>query len=512
MLQLHGPFRQALTLANLPIAGPLRDADLEIIADAGILCADANGEGARIIEVGSFAVLRLLHPEAQIVEPLAQGVVTPGLVDAHTHLVWAGTRAQDFALRNAGATYLELAAAGGGILSTVKATRAASLESLGRLLDQRLDQLAQQGIRTVEVKTGYGLSVEHELAQLELLYTASAKTNTSPVEHMAPAPWRGTSEDLHDSASAKTYATPASSALWRGQSEDLHDSASAKTPVDSAESASSALWRGQSDDLHDSASAKTPVDSAIANISTVDLVPTCLAAHVCPPEFAGRPGDYLLELENALLPALSARFSDEHAHPQRTIRRPRIDAFAEPSTFWGPALERYLLAARSAGFALTLHADQFTAGGAALAARLGAQSADHLEHIDEAGISALAASAKTRFPTVAVALPGASMGLGEPFTPARRLLDAGACLAIASDWNPGSAPQGQLLVQATVLGVREKLSNAEVWAAITFRAAQALGLLDRGRLAPGQRADFIVWPVDDYREITWQMGSLRPVG
>ena len=157
------------------------------------------------------------------------------------------------------------------------------------------------------------------------------------------------------------------------------------------------------------------------------------------------------------------------------------------------------------GFELTLHADQFTPGGSEVAVTCGALSADHLEASGPSEVQALAQS-----DVVATALPGASIGLGCDFTPARALLDAGACLAIASDFNPGSAPMGDLLTQASILGAFEKLANAEVLAGITYRAARALGLSDRGRLLPGMKADLAVFPTDDFNEILYHQGQLRP--
>ena len=165
----------------------------------------------------------------------------------------------------------------------------------------------------------------------------------------------------------------------------------------------------------------------------------------------------------------------------------------------------YLIAAQKMGFDLTVHADQFTSGGSALAVELAARSADHLEASTTEDINRLAKSA-----VVATVLPGATLGLGMPFPPARKLLDAGCCVAIASDWNPGSAPRGDLLTAATLMGAAEKLTIAETLAGMTLRAAQALNLSDRGRLAAHQIADWLEFPVLDYREIMYHQGALKP--
>ncbi|MEO6850243.1 MAG: amidohydrolase family protein, partial [Mucilaginibacter sp.] len=171
----------------------------------------------------------------------------------------------------------------------------------------------------------------------------------------------------------------------------------------------------------------------------------------------------------------------------------------------GSDATNYLHVAKQMGFDITVHADQFTTGGSEVAVNAGAVSADHLEASGNKEIKMLAVS-----DTVAVVLPGASLGLGMEFAPARQLLSAGVCLAIASDWNPGSAPMGDLLMQAAVLSAYEKLSNAEVFAGLTFRAAKALNLHDRGSLEKGKLADMQAYSCNDYQEILYQQGKLKP--
>lgn len=229
--------------------------------------------------------------------------------------------------------------------------------------------------------------------------------------------------------------------------------------------------------------------------TAAELVPTCLAAHMKPRDFEGSQEEYLQMILQRLLPLLK----------EENLSR-RVDIFVEESAFDVPVSRDFLRQAKALGFELTVHADQFSTGGSALAVEMGALSADHLEASTEEEIRLLAQS-----DTVAVALPGASLGLGMGFTPARRLLDAGACLAIASDWNPGSAPMGDLLTQAAILGAYEKLSLAETLAGLTFRAAKALGLQDRGRIEAGQLADLQAYPTEDYRDIFYNQGTLKPI-
>lgn len=233
---------------------------------------------------------------------------------------------------------------------------------------------------------------------------------------------------------------------------------------------------------------------AIDTSHALDLIPTCLAAHMPPKDFHGTSIEYLDHIADQLLPKVSEKMLSK-----------RIDIFIEDSAFTIDEAGTYLTKARQMGFSLTMHVDQFTPGGSLLACKLKAVSADHLEASAETEIAAIAGS-----DVIAVVLPGASLGLGCAFAPARKLLDAGACVAIATDWNPGSAPMGDLLLQAAILGAAEKLTGAETFAGITFRAARALELHDRGVLAETKVADFVAFRCDDHREILYQQGKLKP--
>jgi imidazolonepropionase len=223
------------------------------------------------------------------------------------------------------------------------------------------------------------------------------------------------------------------------------------------------------------------------------LIPTCLAAHVRPPEFK-TDQHYLDFIINKLLPIIKKEGLAE-----------RVDIYIDRGAFSPDLADEYLFQAKNMGFVPVVHADQFAVGGAAVAARVGAISADHLERSTEREFKWLKEK-----DVVAVVLPGSSLGLGDPFAPAQRMLDAGLCVAIASDWNPGTAPMGDLLVQASLLSANQKMTAAETFAGITFRAARALGLADRGRVKTGQLADLIGFPCDSFEEILYRQGALSP--
>lgn len=382
---------------DMPYKGPLNDNDLQVIEDAGIIV-----RGEFIEAVGSYRELKSLTPVIE--ETGGTYTVIPGLIDVHTHICWAGSRAGDAAKRLSGKSYVEIAAEGGGIWSTVIKTRQASEEILSHITASRAEIMLNDGVTTIEVKSGYGLNKDNELNMLKAIDTARSMTKA-------------------------------------------------------------------------------------------DLVSTCLAAHIKPLDFNGTAAEYIEYVIEEILPAVKSA----------DLSR-RADIYIDKGAFTVEDGRMFMKSARELGFDVSVHADQFDRGGLKLAVEFNAVSADHLEATGEEDIRLIAESS-----VIPVALPGASLGLGERFAPARKLLNAGASLAIASDWNPGSAPMGKLLTQASILGVYEKLSMAETLAAITFRAAPVLRLTDRGILKPGMLADFIAYPCDDYREIVYCQGGL-PVG
>ncbi|MEM8523564.1 MAG: imidazolonepropionase [Bacteroidota bacterium] len=399
-MQLIGPFKQLLAMNDLPIKGKLQDEDLPVVEQAGILIKDG-----RVEKIDEFEKLYKNYKEQlESVEEIKGDLVAlPGFIDAHTHICFSGSRAKDYAMRNGGKSYLEIAREGGGIWDTVTKTRAASQADLIEGILQRIKQLLNNGITTIEVKSGYGLSVEEEYKMLKAIQLANKST-------------------------------------------------------------------------------------------FADLIPTCLAAHIFPKDYDGTITDYLVEISEKLFPKMIAENLGN-----------RVDAFIEEEAFSAQIVAPYFQKAKSLGFDLTVHADQFHTSGSEVAVNFEAVSADHLEASSGKEIELLAKSK-----VIPVALPGASIGLGCDFTPARKLLDLGASLAIASDWNPGSAPMGDLLTQAAILGTFEKLSNAEVLAGITFRAAAALRLNDRGRLEKGKLADIVAFPADHFNEILYHQGQLKP--
>ncbi|MFL5912906.1 MAG: imidazolonepropionase [Gaiellaceae bacterium] len=369
---------------------PLRGAQLgevEVIEDAYVLC---NGD--TIESVGRMRDLRAL--DSEIDELDAKGCCAiPGLVDCHTHAAFGGDRVDEFSLRAAGASYEELHARGGGILSTVRATREAGEDGLRTAVPRHRDWMRSHGTTTFEAKSGYGLDRDTELASLRA-------------------------------------------------------------------------------------------------IRDVGGIPTWLGAHAVPPEF----DDADAYLDFALTEVL----------PEAATIAEAADVFLERGAFDAAQARRYLEACRDAGLALRLHGDQFTEQGAIpLAIELGARSVDHLEATGDGGIRALAASDVS-----AVVLPASALFLGRPMPPARALVDAGAAVALATDFNPGSAFCESLPLCCSLAATQMKLSPAEALSACTVNAAHVLGRADRlGRIAPGYRADLVLLDAPDWRYLAYHLGG-----
>ena len=328
--------------------------------------------------------------------------ITPGLIDCHTHLVHAGTRAREFAMRLEGTSYEDIARAGGGILATVRATRDASEEALVAQSRPRLKALAAEGVTTVEIKSGYGLDVETELRML-----AAAR--------------------------------------------------------------------------------------ALGRECGVRVRRTFLGAHAIPPEYGGDADGYIELVCAEVLPLVAAEGLAD-----------AVDAFCETIAFTPAQVARVFAAAQALGLPVKLHADQLSnQGGAALAARHGALSADHLEYTDEEGLQAMAAAG-----TTAVLLPGAFHFLGETRRPpVAAFRHHGVAMALATDCNPGSSPVTSLLLMLNLGCTLFGLTPSEALAGVTRNAAGALGLADSvGMLAPGLAADFALWDVDDPAELAYHIG------
>jgi imidazolonepropionase len=340
---------------------------------------------------------------AEAVESAAGALVTPGLVDCHTHLVFGGNRAGEFEQRLEGASYEEIAREGGGIASSVRATRAASEAELLEQTLPRARALLADGATTLEVKSGYGLDCASELRMLR-------------------------------------------------------------------------------------------VARRIGDELGITVRTTLLAAHALPPEYAGRADDYIDHVCDAILPAAAGEGLAD-----------AVDAFCERIAFSPAQTQRVFEAARALGLRVKLHADQLSdSGGAALAAGFDALSADHLEHAGGAGIRAMAASG-----TVAVLLPGAFYALRETrLPPIDKLREAGVPIAIATDCNPGTSPLLSLRLAMGMACTLFRLTPEESLRGATLHGARALGLDDRGSLAPGQRADFVVWAAREPAELCYWIGGV----
>jgi len=391
---------QLLTLAS---DGPKRGAamgELGIIEHGAVAVKDGL-----VALVGPTSEVRGQVRAAKKIDASGK-VVMPGFVDPHTHLVFAGDRAAEFEQRIKGATYLEIMAAGGGIMSTVRATRAASVEQLVEESRARLDRMLAHGTTTAEAKTGYGLDTENELKMLEAIRRLDA-------EH------------------------------------------------------------------------------------PVNLVPTFLGAHAIPAEYKGRTNDYVDLVVEEMLPMIKSQISN----PKSQFF---CDVFCDEGAFTLEQSRRVLEAARALGFELKIHADEFRPlGGTRLAVELGAISADHLVCTTDDEIELLAGS-----DTIAVALPGTPFGLGHhEYTPARRIIDAGGALALATDLNPGTCWCESMQFIIALACRFMKMTPAEAIAAATINAAHAIGLGHQvGSLEAGKKADLLILDIPDYRHLPYRFG------
>ena len=382
------------------LAGPLRPRighelrELGIIENAALLI-----ENGRVKEAGTYAEIKPLIPPGTAEIDAERACVTPGFVDAHTHFVFAGNRGAEFEQRIAGATYQQIATAGGGILSTVRHTRAASEDELLAESRRHRDWMLRAGTTTMEAKSGYGLDRETELKMLRVIQRLNIEGPTR-------------------------------------------------------------------------------------------VVPTLLAAHAVPPEFCGRRGEYVRWVAEELIPEVASQHLAEYC-----------DAFCDDCAFTVEETRRVLAAAQRSGLKLRVHAEQFRPGtGAALAAELGAITADHLEaatpetlaQLREAGVQP-------------VLLPGSVFALGHTqYPPARAMVERGLSIVIATDFNPGSSPIASMPLILSLACLQMKLTPAEALTAATVNAAWSLSLGGRvGSLEPGRQADFLIHEFADYRELAY---------
>ncbi len=386
--------------ANRPRVGA-EMRELAIIHDGAMLIRDG-----RIEAVGARGKIEVLIDNGTQRIDAGGRVVTPGFVDAHTHLVFAGNRADEFEMRCSGTTYQEIARQGGGIRSTVRRTRDATESDLLTTAQKHALWFLRGGTTTIEAKSGYGLTVE---AEMKILRVVRETEQTTPLR----------------------------------------------------------------------------------------CVPTFLGAHEVPDEFVGRTSAYVELVIDEMLPLVAL-------HKLASF----CDVFCEPHIFDQQSAGLILEAARRLGFGLRVHGDQFScSGGALLAARLGAATADHLEHTDAASIAALAAAN-----VQPVLLPGSVYSIGSRhYAPARAMIEAGLAVVLATDFNPGSSPIASMPVVMSLACTQMKMTPAEALTAATINAAWTLNLAAQvGSLEQGKSADFVIHEGSDYREIPYFLGTQRP--
>ncbi|MDI9441271.1 MAG: imidazolonepropionase [Firmicutes bacterium] len=380
---------------------PLRGkqlAELRVIEDGWVAC-----QAGTIVAVGEEAEVRSqidLTPQTEIIDA-AGCTITPGLIDAHTHVIFGGTREDEFYLRAQGAEYMEIMAAGGGIRSTVQATRAAALDELVEKGRQHLEWMLDFGVTTVECKSGYGLDLATEMKQLEAV-------------------------------------------------------------------------------------------KRLAREQPLELVSTYMGAHAWPDEYGEDRDGYLGFMMDTVLPQVREGDLAEF-----------VDVFCETGVFSVDQSRAFLKRAAELGFKLRIHAEEMsTLGGAQLAAEVGAASADHLLMISEEGIKALAQS-----DVVPVLLPATAFALRKPYAPARRMIEAGLPLALATDFNPGSCPNANLPLVMSIACLYMAMTPEEVFNAVTINAAHSLRRADRlGSLEPGKQADLVIFAAENYKQIPYFFG------
>ncbi|MEK7790266.1 MAG: imidazolonepropionase [Deltaproteobacteria bacterium] len=388
--------RQIVTFAGVAKKKGVRPnkEDLSVIEDGAILI-----EGEKIVWVGKEKDAPKTFEKEIDAERM---VILPGLVDAHTHLVFSGSRHEEFSLRCEGKSYLEIARGGGGIQRTVRSTRSTSFSELLELSKRRLAQANSFGITTLEIKSGYGLSYEDEIKQLEVIEALKKENETR-------------------------------------------------------------------------------------------IVPTFLGAHDFPPEFKNKKEAYVSLICDTMIPEISKRKLAEFC-----------DVFIDEGFFSLKQTERILKAAAAAHLKIRIHSDEFKAlGGTELAVKLGAHSVDHLMAISKKGISALKKSM-----TVATLLPGTSFFLGKPYAPARKLIDEGIVVALATDFNPGSSPTQNLPLIATIAATQMKMTVPEILSAMTFNAAKSLGRENQiGSIEIGKEADLAFFDLPSYEYLPYHFGD-----
>ena len=388
--------------------GPRRG---QALADVGVIPKGAVAiRQGQIVAVGTTEQLRS-RVEAREEIDAGHRAVCPGFVDAHTHTVYGGDRIGEFELRIEGATYMEIMAAGGGIVSTMRHTRQAGVEELAEVARRRLDEMLAQGTTTVEIKSGYGLDTESELKMLRVI-------------------------------------------------EELDRS------------------------------------------HPCDVVPTFLGAHTVPPEFEGDAEGYTQQVIEEMLPQVAEWYRRSHF---AAAGEPLFaDVFCEDHAFTVEQSRRILQAAADLGLALKIHVDQFNSlGGVTMALELGATSLDHLDVTGRPERERLA-----RSDSVAVLLPAVNFNLGgEGYADARALVNAGAAVALATDFNPGSAPCLSLPLTMAIATRFQRLLPAEALNATTLNAAHAIGLANRvGSIEVGKQADLLLLKEDDYRSLSYYFG------